>query len=79
MGLKAALTSLFYFLKLSVQFLSLLVKAKYSHWRATGTFTKILIQEGFSKEIAKELAQVYPNPIKEALNLMNLKRFRGKD
>ena len=79
MGLKAILTNLFYISKLSIQSLSLMVKAKYKRRRAKATFQRTLILHGIPSEAAQELAKAYPNPINEVLNLMNMRRIRGKD
>jgi len=69
MRLTAALISLFYIFKLSIQSLSLIVKAKYNHRKAKVIFTKNLIHEGVPQEAAEELAKVYPNPINEIFSL----------
>lgn len=79
MGLKAVLTSLFYISKLSLQSLSLMIKAKYRWRRAKATFQRTLILNGIPLEDARELAKAYPNPIEEILSLMNVRRIRGKD
>jgi hypothetical protein len=78
MGLTVVLTSFFYLLKLSIQSLTLLVKARYRHWRAKAAFMKTLIREGVSQEAAQELAQVYPNPVNKILSLINMNRSRER-
>jgi len=78
MGLKAILTNLFCILKLFLQILGLVMKAKHGQRRAKAVFKKTLILHGIPSEVAQELARAYPDPIDEVLSLMKMRRMRGK-
>ena len=77
MGLVAALTAFYYFLKLSVQFVSIIVRAKYSLWRARRTFRRTLVLSGIPSESARKLASAYPNPMDGLFSLVRANRNRS--
>lgn len=70
MGVKSTLATLFYLSKLSAQSLNLVVKAKTGHRRAKMIFRDTLIAQGLHWKAAAELAESYPNPVNEILNLL---------
>jgi hypothetical protein len=70
----AVLLSLYYFLKISLQSLSILVNANIRHRRAKAAFQKTLLLNGIPLAAAQELSQAYPNPIRDVLTLMSLGR-----
>jgi len=70
MDLVATLTALHYFLKISLQFASIMVRAKYSFWKAKRTFRRALVSEGLPRESAMEIAAAYPNPMAGLLGLV---------
>jgi len=74
LSLKAILVSLYYFLKLSVQSLGILVHASIRRRRAKAAFQKTLVRNGLPLAAAQELSRVYPNPIRDVLRLMSLRR-----
>ena len=76
MVLKAVFITFFYFSRLSLLSLSLLLKAKYKWRKAKATFQETLILQGIPKEAAQELAKAYPNPMNEFLTLMNFREHR---
>jgi len=78
MGLGVTLTNLFYFFKISLQILYLTIRAWCSHRRAKAVFKKTLILSGVPKEVVREIVEAYPNPIKEILSLINVRRISKK-
>jgi len=70
MDLMATITAIYYFLKISLQFISIVVRAKYSFWKAKRAFRRALISEGLPRESAIEIAAAYPNPMAGLLGLM---------
>ena len=66
------MTSLFYVLRLSFQSLGLLTQTKIHRWKAQATFEKTLLLHGLPPEAAKELAQVYPDPLTGLFNLIQM-------
>ena len=76
MSPKNVLMSIYYFLKLSIQSLGIIVKSKIRHRSAKATFKKTLILNGIPLKAAQELSRTYPNPLDEVLSLM---KIRGKD
>lgn len=74
MSLKAILVSLYYFFKLSLQSLSILVHASIRRRQAKTAFQKTLVRNGLPLATAQELSRAYPNPIRDVLRLMSLRR-----
>jgi hypothetical protein len=70
MGAKALFVDILYFSRLAVQSLGLITQTVVKRRRAKSTFKKTLILQGISPKIAKEIAEVYPNPVNEIFNLM---------
>ena len=70
MGVKALLIDILYFFRLCVQCLGLVTQAIVKRRRAKLTFKKTLVLQGIPPKVAQELAEVYPNPITEVLNLV---------
>ncbi len=70
MGLTATIVSFYYFLKISFQFIVIMVRAKYSFWKARRTFSRTLVLDGISRESAREIATAYPNPMDGLLGLI---------
>ena len=70
MGLMATLTAIYYFLKVSLQFISIVVRARYWFWKAKRAFRRALVSEGLPRESAIEIAEAYPNPMAGLLGLM---------
>ena len=75
MSVKAVMISTYYFLKLSLISLGIIVKAKIRHRRAKTIFMKTLIRNGIPLEAAQELSRGYPNPMNEVLSLMKVRRI----
>ena len=69
--------SIYYFLKLSIQSLGIIVKSKISYRSAKTNFKKTLILNGIPLEAAQELSKAYPNPLNDALSLMNIRSKRS--
>lgn len=74
MNLKDLLFSTYYFLKLSVQSLSIMVRGQIGHHSAKTTFKKTLILNGVPQDAAKELSRTYPNPLNDVLSLIRARR-----
>jgi hypothetical protein len=74
LNLKAVLVGIYYFLKLSIQSLGIIVKATIRHRSAKATFKKTLLLHGIPLEAAQELSKAYPNPVTDVLRLMSRRR-----
>jgi hypothetical protein len=70
MGAKALFVDVLYCSRLAVQSLGLVTQTMVKRRRAKSTFKKTLITEGIPPQIAKEIAEEYPNPVTEIFNLM---------
>lgn len=74
MTVQAFLSTLFYVSKLSLQSVKVLAQTNYHRQKAQKIFHKTLLRNEIPVEIAKELTQAYPNPIKELLGLVHIRR-----
>ncbi len=70
MGLKALITGTLYFSRLCIESLGLITQAIVKIRRAKSTFKKTLVLQGVPPRIARELAEAYPNPVKEILSIV---------
>ena len=70
MGVKALIIDILYFSRLGLQSLGLVTQTVVKRRRAKSTFKKTLMLQGVPPEIARELAEAYPNPLGEILNLV---------
>ena len=70
MGVKVIITGTLYFSRLCVESLGLVTQAIVKRRKAKSTFQKTLVLQGIPPEIARQLAEEYPNPVKEVLNLV---------
>jgi hypothetical protein len=72
--LPAYVSTLFYVSKLSLQSVKVLAQATYHRQKAQRIFHKTLLRLDIPEAIAKELTHAYPNPIKDLLSVLNLRR-----
>jgi hypothetical protein len=70
MGAKALFVDVIYCSRLALQSLGLITQTAVKRRKAKSTFKKTLITEGVPPEIAKEIAEEYPNPITEIFSLI---------
>ena len=70
MTIKALFLGSVYGMKLGMQSVSLVIQTMVKRQKAKSTFEKVLIDNGVSKEIAKNLSEEYPNPITEIFTLL---------
>jgi hypothetical protein len=70
MGVKALIAGILYFSRLCVESLGLVTQVIVKRRRAKSTFKKTLVLQGIPPRIARELAEAYPNPVAEILNLV---------
>jgi hypothetical protein len=75
MGAKALFVDVLYCSRLAVQSLGLVTQTAVKRRRAKSTFQKILISEGIPTEIAKEIAEEYPDPITMIFPLIKSSMF----
>jgi hypothetical protein len=74
LSLPAYVSTLFYVSKLSLQSVTVLAQATYHRQKAQRVFHKTLLRHDVPRAIAKELTHAYPNPIKDLLSVLNLRR-----
>ena len=74
MTLPAYVSTLFYVSKLSLQSVKVLAQATYHRQKAQRIFHNTLLRHKIPGAIAKELTHAYPNPIKDLMSLLNLRR-----
>jgi hypothetical protein len=70
MGAKALFVDVLYCSKLALQSLGLITQTAVKRRRAKSTFKRTLITQGIPPEIAKEIAEEYPNPVTEIFSLI---------
>ena len=70
MGIKALVTGALYFSRLCIESLGLVTQAIVKRRRAKSTFKKTLVLQGVPPNVARELAEAFPNPITEILNFV---------
>jgi len=70
MGAKALFIDALYCSRLALQSLGMITQTAVQRRRAKSTFKKTLITQGIPPEIAKEIAEAYPNPITEIFSLI---------
>jgi len=70
MGVKALFVDVLYCSRLAVQSLGLITQTVVKRRRAKSTFKKTLITQGIPPEIAKKIAEEYPNPVTEIFSLI---------
>ena len=70
MGAKALFVDVLYCSRLALQSLGLITQTAVKRRKAKSTFKKTLITEGVPPEIAKEIAEEYPDPITEIFSLI---------
>jgi hypothetical protein len=70
MGAKALFVDVLYCSRLALQSLGLVTQTVVKRRRAKSTFKKTLITEGLPPEIAKEIAEEYPDPITMIFSLI---------
>lgn len=78
MGVKTLIAGILFFSRLCFQSLGLIMQAMMKRRKAKSTFKKTLMLQGVPPKTARELAEVYPNPLGEILNLVRIRasRFR---
>ncbi len=74
MPFTAYVSTLFYVSKLSLQSVTVLAQATYHRQKAQKIFQKTLLRNEIPGAIANELTHAYPNPIKDLLSVLNLRR-----
>jgi hypothetical protein len=70
MGIKPLITGILFFSRLCIQSLGLITQAIIKRQKAKSTFKKTLMLQGVPPKTARELAETYPNPLGEILNLV---------
>jgi hypothetical protein len=70
MGAKALFVDVIYCSRLAVQSLGLVTQTVVKRRRAKSTFKKTLITQGIPPEIAKEIAEEYPDPVTMIFSLI---------
>ena len=70
MGAKALFVDALYCSRLVVESMGLVTQAVVKRRRAKSTFQKTLVHQGVPPEVAKEIAEEYPNPITELFSLV---------
>jgi hypothetical protein len=70
MGARALFVDFLYCSRLALQSLGLVTQTTVKRRRAKSTFKKTLIAEGVPPEIAKEIAEAYPNPVIEIFSFI---------
>ena len=70
MGAKALFVDTLYCCRLAVESMGLVTQVVVKRRRAKSTFQKTLINQGVPPEVAKEIAEGYPNPITELFSLV---------
>jgi hypothetical protein len=74
MTLRTTILSTFNISVLSLQSLSFLVEARTARRKAKKMFHQTLISEGIDRQDARELAEAYPDPVKEVLGVLRTLR-----
>jgi hypothetical protein len=75
MGAKALFVDVIYCSRLAVQSLGLITQTAVKRRRAKSAFKKTLITEGLSPEIAKEIAEEYPDPVTMIFSFLKSNMF----
>jgi hypothetical protein len=75
MGAKALFVDVLYCSRLAIQSLGLVTQTAVKRRKAKSTFKKTLITEGVPPEIAKEIAEEYPDPITMIFSLLKNNMF----
>ncbi len=70
MGVKALFVDVLYCSRLAVQSLGLFTQTVVKRRRAKLTFKKTLVLQGIPPEIAKEIAEEYPDPVTVIFSLI---------
>jgi hypothetical protein len=70
MGAKALFVDVLYCSRLALQSLGLITQTAVKRRRAKSTFKKTLITQGIPPEIAKEIAEEYPDPVTVIFSLI---------
>jgi hypothetical protein len=70
MGAKALFVDVLYCSRLALQSLGLITQTAVKRRRAKSTFKKTLITQGIPPEIAKEIAEEYPDPVTVIFSLL---------
>jgi hypothetical protein len=70
MGAKALFIDVLYCSKLALQSVGLITQTAVKRRRAKSFFKKTLITQGITPQIAKEIAETYPDPITEIFSII---------
>ena len=79
MSAKALISSALYGSKIAFQSLGLVTQTTMKRRKAKSAFTKTLIQQGVSPEVANEIAKEFPNPISELFSIMRSGAFSERN